>query len=222
MTTAPRPDFDWWDFPYHLQFLALYSGEKLDDEKWEVRLGEPSKAASERLLFYGLIERIPAEELIRQCNVDQLKGWCKAHGLKCTGKKAELAERLLTNRASSAFEYAEHLERYRQTSTGAALAAEFLTRFPWGASDDWFDPSDQMHVIHARECRKYSTLRLAEMKEVGVDFVEVLGSGLPGGDCTACLAIGGVKIPIGKAPLLPLEGCDRAACKCILIGTLEA
>ena len=86
-TGAPPPDFDWWDFPYHLQFLALYSGQEINDEQWIARLGEPIQKALERLVFYGLIERVPSEVLIRDCSVEQLKQWCKAHGLKSSGRK---------------------------------------------------------------------------------------------------------------------------------------
>lgn len=71
--------------------------------------------------------------------------------------------------------------------------------------------------------RKESRERLAQMREAGIKFVGVLGSPNPGETCEACEAImfkrekNGVKYEIEFATPLPLPGCDKHPCKCILI-----
>jgi len=61
------------------------------------------------------------------------------------------------------------------------------------------------------------------MREAGIKFVGVLASPNPGEYCEACAAImftrekNGVKFEIEFATPLPLPGCDKHPCKCILI-----
>lgn len=71
--------------------------------------------------------------------------------------------------------------------------------------------------------RQDSLAKLKQIREAGIKFVQVLGSGLPGEDCEACLAMKGVDIEIEFATPLPLAGCSRAAkrqsCKCIILAS---
>jgi len=65
--------------------------------------------------------------------------------------------------------------------------------------------------------------RLAEMREVGIQFVGVLGSPNAGENCEACEAImftrekDGERFEIESAPSLPLPRCDKQWCKCLFI-----
>jgi hypothetical protein len=78
-------------------------------------------------------------------------------------------------------------------------------------------------VIHMRHTGKHSRLRnwserrLAEMRERGIKFVQVLGCNNPGDDCEACLAMKDHSVEIEYAPTLPLPGCTMKKCKCVII-----
>lgn len=55
------------------------------------------------------------------------------------------------------------------------------------------------------------------MRAAGVEFVEVLGCGIPEDECEACRAAASMTFEIDFAPELPLPGCDLKYCKCVLV-----
>jgi len=71
---------------------------------------------------------------------------------------------------------------------------------------------------HSR-LRNQCESRIADMRSCGIKFVQVLGCGNEGEDCEACLALKNYSIEIEFAPTLPLPGCDKKKCKCVIIAT---
>lgn len=69
------------------------------------------------------------------------------------------------------------------------------------------------------EVREQSERSLANMRESGIKFVEVLGCGRPAEDCEACRCMQGAKTEIEFATPLPLPDCDQKFCKCIYIAS---
>jgi hypothetical protein len=67
------------------------------------------------------------------------------------------------------------------------------------------------------EVRSNSKSSLHQMRSVGIDHVELLGSGTVGWDCAACLALKGKRLPISEVTPLPLPECDLEFCKCLYI-----
>lgn len=78
---------------------------------------------------------------------------------------------------------------------------------------DW--AAKQKYPLTKSKVRKFSAMRLAELREAGIKFVSVLGCNNSGDDCEACLAMKGQKVEIELATPLPLPGCDKTHCKCI-------
>jgi hypothetical protein len=80
----------------------------------------------------------------------------------------------------------------------------------------------QKFPLSKSKVNKVSVAKLAELREVGIKFVGVLGSNSPD-DCEACQAIAftpekdGTPIDIEFATPLPLPGCNKRYCKCIYI-----
>ena len=68
---------------------------------------------------------------------------------------------------------------------------------------------------------EYTRDRLGEMRKAGVKWVKLLGCGNPAEDCAECLRRQAQTIPISEAQPLPLPGCDKRFCKCILIAVAK-
>jgi hypothetical protein len=81
------------------------------------------------------------------------------------------------------------------------------------SAGDW--AAKQRFPLTASKVKKYSSMRLAEMREAGIQFVEILGCNHPPDECDAYRSIKGQKFEIEFAPLLPLPDCDKKFCKCI-------
>ena len=60
-------------------------------------------------------------------------------------------------------------------------------------------------------------MRLDEMRQAGIKFVEILGCNNPPDECDAYRSTKGQEFEIESVPLLPLPGCDKKFCKCIHI-----
>lgn len=60
--------------------------------------------------------------------------------------------------------------------------------------------------------------RLQQMRDCGVEAVEILGSHLDD-DCAAVRKLEGQKFTVDTVPRLPLPECDSANCMCIYIAT---
>jgi len=64
--------------------------------------------------------------------------------------------------------------------------------------------------------RQLAREQMETFKAAGIKFVEYLGANNDEDDCEAIKAMKNVAVEIHFAPLLPLPGCDRKYCKCIL------
>ena len=64
---------------------------------------------------------------------------------------------------------------------------------------------------------KVSAAKLAELRDSGIKFVEVLGCNCPDEECDAYRAVKGMKMDIEFAQPLPLPGCDKKFCACIYL-----
>lgn len=82
---------------------------------------------------------------------------------------------------------------------------------------EWMEK--QKWPLNRAGVRKVSIAKLAEMRRVGVKFVELLlyNASCPEEECAPFQAICRKKIPIENAQPLPLPGCDKEHCKCIWI-----
>ena len=69
--------------------------------------------------------------------------------------------------------------------------------------------------------RKYTLMRLEEMRNAGIKFVSLLGCNYAPDECDSLRAMKGQKIAIETAPLLPLPGCDKKHCKCIWLAKMD-
>jgi hypothetical protein len=56
--------------------------------------------------------------------------------------------------------------------------------------------------------------RLEQLRSAGVEWVRILGSGMPGADCDLCGMMKEAPFRMDAVPPLPLPGCDREDCKC--------
>jgi len=68
--------------------------------------------------------------------------------------------------------------------------------------------------VRASECK-----RVEAIQKAGIEWVEVLGCNHPPDECDAYRAIQGKLFRIEDAPKLPLPGCDKAHCKCIILAS---
>ena len=90
---------DWSNSDIHLMLLSRFLEPKRADSVpayWESALGEPSQAAVNRYIKVGLLVPVPLKATVEYCNTGaDLKKLLKERGLKVSGKKQELAERLV-------------------------------------------------------------------------------------------------------------------------------
>ncbi len=78
------------------QFLAPARVSKLDPVQWETVLGESLQTVLIRLIDDGILVRSSLAATVEFCNtVPALKRLLKERGLKVSGNKKELAERLV-------------------------------------------------------------------------------------------------------------------------------
>lgn len=223
IVTAPA--IQWEEFPFQVQFLWLYAGNLPGNVKaWEARLGEAISVSRDRFLYYGLIkEELPKSpaEIIRESSLDSLKGWAKNAGLKVSGRKSEVADRVISHQVPEALAFADVFLRnwdvtYELTEAGREICERFLSYSAWAHSDDWYDENDADDVQARLDVQRQFESRLAEMRAASIQFVAILGSANLGRDCQACLEMENIGIPIDSI-CLPLPTCDRKRCTCVVI-----
>jgi hypothetical protein len=71
------------------------------------------------------------------------------------------------------------------------------------------------------ETEEYSRRTLRELRSAGIRHVAVLGCNYEPDECDAYRAIKRDIFEIDFAPSLPLPGCDKPFCKCILLAIEE-
>jgi hypothetical protein len=75
----------------------------------------------------------------------------------------------------------------------------------------------QKYPLTAAKVRIYSRLQRAGFREAGIVLVGILGTHCTEDMCAAALAAKDKNFKIAEAPLLPLPGCDKKHCPCILV-----
>ena len=61
--------------------------------------------------------------------------------------------------------------------------------------------------------------RLMQLESTGVEWVRILGCGMPNADCEMTALFKETPFRMGAVPPLPLPGCDREDCKCTWVPT---
>jgi hypothetical protein len=79
--------------------------------------------------------------------------------------------------------------------------------------------SIRLKIMTKRECKTWSLERIETMRKAGIKWVKILGTGNEGDDCKDCIALRGLSIPIEAAPTLPLRGCNKKVCKCVIVAS---
>lgn len=123
---------DWRNSPAHLLLLSKFrNGDSpdryRDAEYWEAVLkGKPIKVI-EQFLKEGVLEPAGLQELVdHKFKASDLKFLLKEKGLKVSGRKEELIQRLIENDAQSMRDATKGLVLYRCTKEGIQLAEHYL------------------------------------------------------------------------------------------------
>lgn len=94
---------------------------------WEVALGENPKNAINDLIQEGLLETADLFERIDYCfKVSDLKSLLKEKGLKLTGNKKQLIQRLINSDSKAMIEATKNIDLLRCSSYGAQLIEKYL------------------------------------------------------------------------------------------------
>lgn len=101
--------------------------------EWEAALGEPFWVAIQRFIQEGYLQRsetiLPLPRLLEFAfSAVELKSMLQGHGLKVSGRKAELAARLAEGNPEAALDALSAKSYYSRTKKGDELAAQFSTR----------------------------------------------------------------------------------------------
>ena len=123
---------NWRDSPSHLLLLSKFRvgdspGRYRDAGYWEVVLQEKPLDVIQQFLKEGVIEPADLKEVVGyKFKTSDLKLMLKARGLKVSGRKEELLERLIENDASAMRDATKGIDVYRCTTEGMELAEHYL------------------------------------------------------------------------------------------------
>lgn len=121
----------------HLMLLNKYThGRLVDmggnahwDQHWQTALGESIREATNRFIESGLLEECPlSDRVTSKFNQIALKQMLRERGLKVSGRKAELGNRLIEADRDSMLGVTHEYVMMRCTEKGLGLANEFSTR----------------------------------------------------------------------------------------------
>lgn len=123
---------DWRNSPAHLLLLSKFrNGDSLDRyrdaEYWETVLKEKPLKVIEQFLKEGVLEPAGLQELVDyKFKASDLKLMAKERGLKVSGRKEELIQRLIDNAEQSMRDATKGLDMYRCTTEGIRIAEHYL------------------------------------------------------------------------------------------------
>ena len=158
--------FRWGDLPSHYN----------DDENWESVLKETARKAIKKLIKQGLLEPAGLLELLNfKFKVTDLKIMLKERGLKASGHKQDLIERLVQHEPEKMKNATKGIELYFCTPKGKDVAERYLT----GAKDKKSVAEQEVLAsLKKRALQKAARIVAAyEMTQVfsrglGIDFSE--------------------------------------------------
>jgi hypothetical protein len=123
---------EWRKSSAHLLLLSKFckgdSPDKYrDSEDWQAVLKEKPLKAIERFLQEGVLEPAGLRQLVNhKFKASDLKSMAKESGLKVSGRKEELIERLLENNQHSMINATKGLVMYQCTAQGEQIAKHYL------------------------------------------------------------------------------------------------
>jgi len=118
--------------PAHLLLLSKFrAGASLksfhDADHWATALKEKPSEVIEHFVKEGLLEPTGLLELVAyKFKTSDLKSILKGNGLKVSGRKDELIQRLVDNNAQAMCEATKDIDLYQCTAVGAQLAESYL------------------------------------------------------------------------------------------------
>ncbi|MHB8502098.1 MAG: SAP domain-containing protein [Candidatus Acidiferrales bacterium] len=136
MSSAPSKTDPTWTLA-HLMLLGKYSrgrqlemgGHAYPDQQWKGALGESLQDATKRFAESGLLEECPLSyRVMSKFNQIVLKQMLRQRGLKVSGRKDELAKRLVEADRDGMFEATSEFVMMQCTDKGRYLANEFSER----------------------------------------------------------------------------------------------
>ncbi len=122
----------WRSSPAHLLLLSKFRKAASPDsfrnaDYWEAVLAEPPLTAIERFVKEGALEAAELPELVDfKFRASELKTLLKERGLKASGRKEELAQRLIEHDPQSMREATKAVALCRCTAEGVRLAEHYL------------------------------------------------------------------------------------------------
>jgi hypothetical protein len=123
---------DWRTSPAHLLLLSKFlKGDSptryRDADYWEAALKEKPAKAIENFIKEEMLESAELPELLNyKFKGTELKAMLKEKGLKVSGRKEELIQRLIDNCANEMLEATKDIVLYRCTITGMQLAESYI------------------------------------------------------------------------------------------------
>lgn len=123
---------DWQDSEAHLQLLTKFcDGDSpvtyADSEDWESALGEQPQKAIERLRDESMLQPAGLPRLLdHNFTVAELKGMLREKGIKVSGRKVEIIQRLIDFDASGMRAVTKDATVYECTIQGVRLAETYL------------------------------------------------------------------------------------------------
>src|ERR1700728_760731 len=165
---ASSPEVDWRHSEIHLMLLARFLDRASADsapEYWESALGEAPGLAVKRFLQSGLLVPTSLATTVAYCNtVAILKKLLKERQLKVSGKKQELAERLVDADSESM----SRLHVHRQVVACSPEARNHVIRYLESKRQEYDRAiQDSLAALRVREFEKAShTIRAFQSKQL--------------------------------------------------------
>jgi hypothetical protein len=123
---------DWQSSPAHLLLLSKFrNGDSptryQEADYWKTVLGEKPIVVIEQLIKEGMLKPAGLPELVNyKFKAPDLKSMLKASGLKISGRKEELIQRLIDNNEKLISEAIKDIKLYQCTETGLQLTENYL------------------------------------------------------------------------------------------------